>query len=201
MTEKEKMLCGDWYNPNGEPILPQERVACKEQCFQYNQTPPSRWEEREAQMKRLLGNTKKELCVESPFWCDYGYRISVGENFYMNHGGVILDAGGVSFGDNVMIGPQCGFHTSGHPLSREARNAGMESARSICVGNSVWIGAGVQVMPGVSIGDDTVIGAGSVVTKDIPAGVLAVGNPCKVLRAITTEEKTGNMPDKMTENC
>ena len=129
------------------------------------------------------------LRIEPPFWCDYGANITVGRNFYMNHGGVILDAGGVTFGDNVFIGPQCGFHTSGHPLAAEERNRGLEYAHPIRVGSDVWIGAGVQVMPGVTIGDGAVIAGGSVVTKDIPAGVLAAGVPCRPIRPITEEDR------------
>lgn len=112
-----------------------------------------------------------------------------GENFYANHGLIILDAGKVVFGDNVFIAPSCGFHTSGHPIDFERRNQGLEYAYPITVGNNVWIGAGVQVMPGVTIGNNVVIGGGSVVVRDIPSDSVAVGNPCKVIRAITEEDK------------
>ena len=105
---------------------------------------------------------------------------------------MILDAGKVSFGDNVFIGPNCGFHTSGHPIDFERRNKGLEYAYPIKVGNNVWFGAGVQVMPGVTIGDNVVIGGGSVVVKDIPSNCVAVGNPCRVIRHITEEDKTTN---------
>ena len=111
------------------------------------------------------------------------------ENFYANHNLVILDGAKVTFGDNVFIGPDCGFHTAGHPIDFERRNRGLEYAYSITVGDNVWIGAGVQVMPGVTIGSNVVIGGGSVVVKDIPGNCVAVGNPCKVIRAITEEDK------------
>ena len=122
--------------------------------------------------------------IEQPFYCDYGYNISVGDNFYSNVNLVILDGAKVTFGDNVFIAPDCGFHTAGHPLDVGRRNMGLEYARPITVGNNVWIGAGVHVLPGVTIGDNCVIGAGSVVNRDIPANSLAVGNPCRVIRSL-----------------
>ena len=120
--------------------------------------------------------------IESNFFCDYGYNISVGENFYANHNLVILDGAKVEFGDNVFIGPNCGFYTAGHPIDIKSRNEGIEYAKPIKVGNNVWFGGNVSVMPGVTIGDNVTIGAGSVVTKDIPSNCVAYGNPCKVKR-------------------
>lgn len=118
------------------------------------------------------------------------YNIELGENFYANHNLVILDGAKVTFGDNVFVAPNCGFYTAGHPLDYERRNAGLEYAYPITVGDNVWIGGGVQVMPGVTIGSNVVIGGGSVVTKDIPDNYVAVGNPCKVIRPITEADKT-----------
>jgi len=126
--------------------------------------------------------------ITAPFWCDYGSNIEIGENFYTNHNCVILDCAKVTFGDNVLIGPNCGFYTAGHPLDAVRRNQGLEYARPIHIGHNVWIGGGVQVAPGFTIGDDAVIGAGSVVTKDIPTGVLAAGNPCRVIRDLGAGE-------------
>jgi acetyltransferase-like isoleucine patch superfamily enzyme len=159
-------------------------------CHEYNQLLPSNAPGQRELIKRLLGKTKGAFTITAPFWCDYGYNIEIGENFYMNHNCVILDGARVVFGDNVFIAPNCGFYTAGHPLDVERRNRGMEYAYPIKIGNNVWIGGGVQVMPGVTIGDDTVIGAGSVVTRDIPGGVVAVGNPCKVIRRITEQDRT-----------
>lgn len=131
-----------------------------------------------------MGRTGNELLIEQPFYCDYGYNIEVGENFYMNVNCVILDGARVTFGNNVFVAPSCGFYTAGHPLDIAQRNQGLEYARPIRIGNDVWIGAGVSVLPGVTIGDGAVIGAGSVVNKDIPPHTLAVGNPCRVIRKL-----------------
>ncbi|MDE6581700.1 MAG: sugar O-acetyltransferase, partial [Duncaniella sp.] len=137
-----------------------------------------------ALLRRLLGEVKGSILIEQTFYCDYGYNIRVGENFYANFNLVILDGAPVTFGDNVFIAPDCGFYTAGHPLDATERNKGLEYARPITVGNNVWIGAKVSVLPGVTIGDNCVIGAGSVVNKDIPANSLAVGNPCRVIKKI-----------------
>ena len=182
MTEKEKMLARLLYNANYDDELHRERIKCKDLCHEYNQLAPSEIERQQEIIKTLFGKTKDGFLIVAPFWCDYGYNIEVGENFYANHNCVILDAAKVLFGDNVFIAPNCGFYTAGHPLDAEQRNQGLEYAYPITIGNSVWIGGGVHIMPGVTIGDNTVIGAGSIVTKDIPSGVIAVGNPCRVLR-------------------
>lgn len=189
MTEKEKMCAQMLYDANYDPALLEERDKAKDLCLQYNQLRPSDRASQQEVLKKLLGKTGENFTLTAPFWCDYGYNIELGENFYANHNLVILDGAKVTFGDNVFIGPDCGFHTAGHPIDFERRNRGLEYAYSITVGDNVWIGAGVQVMPGVSIGSNVVIGGGSVVVKDIPGNCVAVGNPCKVIRAITEEDK------------
>lgn len=189
MTEGEKMRRGLLYDANNDPELLAERARCKDLCFAYNQLPPSRTEEQEALIRRLLGRTRERFCVTAPFWCDYGRNIEIGENFYTNHNCVILDGAKVTFGDNVFIAPNCVFSTAGHPLDAGQRNRGLEYAYPITVGDNVWFGASVTVLPGVRIGSNTVIGAGSVVNRDIPDGVVAVGNPCRVLRPITGEDR------------
>lgn len=189
MTEKEKMKNKMLYNANYDEELIKERIIAKDLCYEYNQLKPSDLENQRKIIKKLFRKTKENFSIVSPFWCDYGYNIEVGDNFFANHNMVILDGAKVIFGDNVFIAPNCGFYTAGHPIDSERRNEGLEYAYPIIVGNDVWIGAGVHVMPGVTIGDNVVIGAGSVVVKDIPSNSVAVGNPCKVIRAITEEDK------------
>ena len=189
MTEKEKMLKQMLYDANYDKALLEERARAKDLCYEYNQTRPSDEEKQMEIMKNLLGKTDGSFCIVAPFWCDYGYNIEIGENFFANHNTVILDGAKVTFGKNVFIAPDCGFHTAGHPIDYERRNRGLEYAYPITVGDNVWIGAGVQVMPGVTIGSNVVIGGGSVVVKDIPDNSVAVGKPCRVLRSITEEDK------------
>ncbi|MDO4287293.1 MAG: sugar O-acetyltransferase [Eubacteriales bacterium] len=189
MNEKQKAAAGYLYDANYDESLLQERNVCKDLCFDFNACKPSDTEAQQRIIRKIIGKIDGAFTITAPFWCDYGYNISIGENFYTNHNCVILDAAKVTFGDNVFIAPNCCFSTAGHPLDMEQRNRGLEIALPITVGNHVWFGAGVTVLPGVTIGDNTVIGAGSVVNKDIPSGVIAVGNPCRVLRAITEEDK------------
>lgn len=187
MTEKEKMLAGIMYDANNDPALIAERMSCKELCYDYNSLRPGDSENRRKLLAHLLGSIKGDCLIEQPFHCDYGYNIHLGANFYSNHNLVILDAAPVIFGDNVFVAPNCGFYTSGHPLEAAERNRGLEFARPINIGHNVWIGAGVSVLPGVNIGDNCVIGAGSVVVSDIPSFSVAVGNPCKVIKALPKE--------------
>ena len=184
MNEKDKMLNGMLYDANYDKALIEERKKCKILCAKYNNSAYENIELRYALLKQILGKTKENFIIEPAFWCDYGYNIELGENFYSNHNLVILDPAKVIFGDNVFIGPNCGFYTAGHPLNPEERNKGLEYAKPIKIGNNVWFGGNVAVMPGVTIGDNCTIGAGSVVVKDIPSNSLAAGNPCKVIRKI-----------------
>lgn len=184
VTEKDKCRAGELYDANNDAELIAERLQCKERCAEYNAIPPLQNSEREALLRRLLGRTGKTFLIEQPFYCDYGYNISIGENFYMNVNCTILDGAEVTFGDNVFVGPNCGFYTAGHPLEVPLRNKGLEYAHPIRIGNNVWIGGHVCVLPGVTIGDNTVIGAGSVVTKSIPADCVAAGNPCRIIKKL-----------------
>lgn len=188
MTEKEKMVLGQIYNANFDKELIAERMKAQELCYDYNNLRPSNIDERKKILEKLLGKTKKNYLIEQPFFCDYGYNIEIGENFYSNHNLIILDGNKVIFGDNVFIAPNCAFYTAGHPIDVNRRNQGLEYAKPIKIGNNVWIGGNVVVLPGVTIGDNTVIGAGSIVTRDIPANVVAVGNPCRVIKQIDGKE-------------
>lgn len=184
MSEKDKMISGEIYNANYDEELIKERIEVKDKCYEYNNIKPSDIENRTKLMKTILGKHKNNFYIEQPFICDYGYNIEIGENFYSNHNLIILDANKVKFGDNVFIAPNCGFYTAGHPIDYKTRNEGLEYAKPITVGNNVWIGGNVCVLPGVTIGNNVVIGAGSVVNKDIPSNMVAVGNPCKVIKEI-----------------
>lgn len=188
MTEREKMIDGKVYNPVDE-ALEADRINAKTLCRDYNNLSPADTAAQEAIIKKLIGKTDGGCIITAPFWCDYGYNIECGENFYSNHNLVILDCAKVVFGKNVFVGPNCGFYTACHPIDSKQRNALIEFAKPITVGDNVWFGGGVTVVPGVTIGSDVVIGAGSVVVKDIPSGVVAAGNPCRVIRKITEQDK------------
>lgn len=189
MTEKEKAALGVLYDANYDEALAAEREACKIRCRQYNLLPYEDYEGRTKLLRGLLGGAEGRFFIEQPFMCDYGYNIFIGENFYANHNLIILDAARVEIGDNVFIAPDCGIYTAGHPLDVADRNAGLEYALPVRIGSNVWIGGHVCIMPGVTIGEGSVIGGGSVVVKDIPAGVLAAGNPCRVIRPITEADR------------
>lgn len=189
MTETQKRDAGMIYDANYDAALLEERNICKDKCFEYNNILPSDTQAQNRKLREIVGKAGENVTVTQPFWCDYGYNIELGDNFYSNHGLIILDGAKVKFGKNVFIAPNCGFYTAGHPIDAEQRNRGLEYAHPITVGDDVWFGAGVTVVPGVTIGSNVVIGAGSVVTKDIPDNVVAVGNPCKVVRPITEKDK------------
>ena len=183
MTEKTKMINGELYNSLDKTLV-KERMRAKSLCFKYNNIHPKKTKSKTNIIKKLLGKTGENFLIEPNLFCDYGYNIEIGENFYSNQNLVILDPAKVKFGDNVFIGPNCNFYTAEHPIKAEERNTGLEYAKPITVGNNVWFGGSVTVLGGVTIGDNTVIGAGSIVTKDIPSNVVAVGNPCKVIKQI-----------------
>ncbi len=189
MTEWEKGQAGYLYDANYDKEIVAARTECADLCYEYNNCRPSDTVRRNELIRKIIGEIQGDLVVTSPFYCDYGFNISVGKNFYTNYNCVILDGAKVRFGDNVFIAPNCLFTTSGHPIDAEQRGQGLEIALPITVGNDVWFGANVCVLPGVTIGDNVVIGAGSVVNKDIPSGAVAVGNPCRVLRKITEQDK------------
>lgn len=185
MTEKEKRDNGELYMPANDSELLKELKKAKDLCIKYNSiSGDEAWEKRKSILKELLGKCTSNITIEPDFYCDYGYKIEIGDNFYANHNLVILDPAKVSIGDNVFIGPNVGIYTAAHPIQAEIRNKGLEYAKSIVIGNNVWIGGNSVILPGVEIGDNCVIGAGSIVTKNIEKNSLAVGNPCKVIRKI-----------------
>lgn len=186
--EKEKMLSGKPYQSFGKVLLA-ERQYAKELIFDFNNLRPSAILERNQIIKKLLGVTGDKFFIEPPFRCDYGYNISIGENFYSNYNLILLDCATIKIGDNVLIAPNVSIYTAGHPVHFEARNNEYEYAFPVTIGNNVWIGGNVVINPGITIGDNAVIGAGSIVTKDIPCDVIAVGNPCRILQKITAEDK------------
>lgn len=187
-SEKAKMISGKPYKAFGDELL-KERQYAKEQVFKFNSFRPNEITKRNEVLKNLLGKTKSTFFIEPPFRCDYGYNIEIGENFYSNYNLIILDCAKIIIGDNVLMGPNVSIYTAGHPLHYEKRNQEYEYAFPISIGNNVWIGGNVVINPGIIIGDNSVIGSGSVITKDIPSDVIAMGNPCKVLREISEDDK------------
>lgn len=189
MIDWEKMASGLLYDANFDPAVLEARDRAQDLCMDYNQLRSTQKAERLALLRSLLAACGEDIVIEPPFFVDYGCNMRVGKAFYANHNLVVLDGAPITFGDHVFIGPNCCFTTAGHPLDPAQRNAGLEYAKPITIGNNVWIGMGVQVLPGVTIGDNAVIGAGSVVTKDIPADMLAYGVPCRPIREIAAKPR------------
>lgn len=188
LTQKERMVQGLWYDANYDPDLLQERDRADSLCFALNQCPPCEQDRRKQLLEQLMGNLGKNAVILSPLYADYGYRTSIGDDVFINHGCYLMDGGGITIGSHCFLGPNCGLYTANHPLLVQERNAGYELASPIHIEDNVWIGADVTILPGVTIGKGSVIGAKSLVTRDIPAGMLAVGSPCRPLRVITQED-------------
>lgn len=190
----KKMLSGVMYND-----LAAELVEKREQVIfltnKYNKSFGKPIEKREKILRTLLGSIGNNVHFEPGFRCEFGFNISIGNNFYANYDCIMLDGNKIEIGDNVLFGPRAGIYTSNHAIDPSERQNGGCFSKPVKIGNNVWMGGDVKVLQGVSIGDNTVIGAGSVVTRDIPANVVAAGNPCKVLRKITDSDKTGYIPD------
>ncbi len=183
-TEKEKMLAGELYLAS-DPELSSERLQARILLKQLNDSNPEEVEFRQQIFNQLLGAKGKNFWIEPPFFCDYGYNIVAGDDVFFNFNCVILDVTPVTFGHRVLVGPNVQFYAATHPMEAVVRGSLLEYGKPIAIGDDVWIGGGSIICPGVKIGAKTIIGAGSVVTKDIPEGVVAAGNPCTVIKKIS----------------
>lgn len=195
MTQKERMLAGLPYKAWLDG-LDEERLNCKRKIYEFNLLSPDEQKLVPQKLKEIFGRTGDTLFVEAPFHCDYGWNIEVGNNFFANYNLTILDVGKVTIGENVQIAPNVSIYTAGHPVHPAGRNSGYEYGIPISIGDNVWIGGNSVILPGVTIGSNVVIGAGSVVTKDIPDWHIAAGNPCRVIRRITDDDRTYYFKDR-----
>lgn len=184
-SEKEKMLAGEYYIATDEQ-LSQERRTARLLWNQLNASKDDEVDLRNGLLKKLIPSQGIDLWIEPPFYCDYGTNITAGDKVFFNFNCVVLDVAAVTIGSYTLFGPNVQIYTATHPLEWKERSEGLEYGKPISIGSYVWVGGGAIICPGVTIGDRSVIGAGSVVTKDIPAGVFAAGNPCKVIRNLDT---------------
>lgn len=196
MNHKQRMLAGLPYKASLDG-LPEARAIAQRKLYEYNNTPPDDVQKLDELLRAILGKCGAGVYINQPFRCDYGFNIEIGNNFFANYGLIILDVAKVVIGDNVQFATNVSILTAGHPIHPQSRNSGYEYGIEIKIGNSVWLGSNVVVNPGVEVGDNTVIGAGSIVTKNIPANVIAVGNPCKVLREITEADRQYYYKDRV----
>ncbi len=186
MTEKEKSYAELLYQP-GDPELVADRDVTVKKLYEYNHINPLDRNARQAAIRELLGKTGDNCVVEQPFFCTYGYNITVGDHFFLNVNCKLMDSGKITIGNNVFIAPNVCIITEEHAMDVKQRLEGLEYTHPVNIGDNVWICTGSLILPGVTIGANSVIGAGSVVTKDIPPNSLAVGNPCKVIRQISQD--------------
>lgn len=193
MSEWNKMLKGEMYNDFSDELF-QKRVEAKRLFRLYNQTDDDQTEKRYEIIKSLFKSVGKNVWIEPDFKCEFGKNISIGNDVYINFGCIILDCGEVTIGDNTLLGPNVGIYLANHAFDAQERINGGCFGKSVHIGSKVWIGGDVKILAGVTIGNNSIIGTGSVVTKDIPENVIAVGNPCRVLRKITEKDKTGYRP-------
>ena len=188
-NELERMISGLLYDASNKELT-RARSQCRNLLDTFNSLPFSAKTERNTVISELFGRIGNNISINKPFYCDYGFNIEVGDNFYANFDCIILDVCPVVIGNNVFLGPRVSILTASHPLDKDVRNTTLELGKKVVIGSDVWIGGSVVINPGVIIGDNVVIGSGSVVTKDIPSNTIAAGNPCKVLRSITDSDKT-----------
>ena len=196
MTDYEKMHSGDIYNPSDDAIF-EEQIKCLDRLYDFNMTRPTELEKRTEMLKEMFAEVGENCYIEPPFHSNWGGKnVHLGKNVYFNFNATMVDDTHIYIGDCTMLGPNVVIATAGHPILPELREKALQFNMPVHIGRNCWLGAGVIVLPGVTIGDNTVIGAGSVVTKDIPANVIAVGNPCKVLREINEHDKEFYYKDK-----
>lgn len=195
MNQEERMHANLPYKADRDGLA-EKRMACKKKIKKYNELEPDDEQGREKLLREILGAAGKGLIIEQPFRCDYGENIFAGDNFWVNYNLTVLDVGRVTFGDNVLIAPNVSIYTAGHPIHPDSRNSCYEYGIDVTVGNNCWIGGNAVICPGVHIGDNVVIGAGSVVTKDIPSDTVAAGNPCRVIRKITPDDRDYYFKDR-----
>ena len=188
MNDKERMINGELYIANTKELY-EDYLINREFLDRFNNTSYLDFPTRRLLVEEHFKHVEKNVCINKPFHCDYGYNISVGDNFYANYDCIFLDVCPITIGDNVFIAPRVNIFTAAHPIDKDVRNTALEYGRPVTIGNDVWICGGVTINPGVTIGDNVVIGSGSVVIKDIPSNVVAAGNPCKVIRNITNIDK------------
>ena len=195
-TARERMDAGLWYDANNDEDLIAERLRANDLCFEFNATRPSDTTRIAELCAQILPNAATDVEVLAPLQVDYGYNVSIGEGSFVNHGAYFMDGARITIGSHCYFGPSCGFYTASHPKLARDRNRGFEMASPITIGDDVWFGGDVTVLPGVSIGSGAIIGAGSVVTRDVPPMCIAAGNPCRVIRELTdadalTDEELG----------
>lgn len=190
MNMKERMAANLPYK-SWMDGLEEDRLECRKKIYKFNNMPPEQEAEAMEFLKtEVLGKVGTGYFrIEPPFRCDYGYNIEIGNDFFANYNFVVLDVGKVKIGNDVQIAPNVSIYTAGHPIHPDSRKSGYEYGIDVTIGDNVWLGGNVCIMPGVTIGENAVIGAGSVVTKDIPANVVAVGNPCRVVKEITEADR------------
>lgn len=195
MGQRERMLAGLPYKAWMDGLA-EERLKARKLVQEFNLSEPEDLAKRTELIGRILGKVGKNAYIEPPFRCDYGSNIEIGDDFYANYNCIVLDVAKVTIGNNVMLAPNVAIYTAGHPIHPESRKSGYEYGIPITIGDNVWIGGNVVVNPGVNIGDNAVIGAGSIVTRDIPDNAIAVGNPCRVVRYITEEDRKYYFKDR-----
>ena len=199
MTDYEKMHSGEIYNPSDDTIF-EEQIKCLDRLYDFNATRPTELDKRSQMLKEMLAEVGENCYIEPPFHSNWGGKnVHLGKNVYFNFNATLVDDTHIYIGDCTMLGPNVVIATAGHPILPELREKALQYNLPVHIGKNCWLGAGVIVLPGVTIGDNTVIGAGSVVTKDIPANVVAVGNPCKVLREINEHDKEYYYKDRKIE--